>query len=409
MERKSNIVAVVDVGDAKIVCLIAKTSPTGEINIIGVGHQSSEGYKAGAITDMKALRASIIATIYAAEQMASVNVNTVMVNISSALARSYTSRAQIILGGRQVVQSDVRRLINLSLDKVDHTKEELLHFSALSYDVDDFKNIQNPEFMFANKLKVETSIMTAPKSILVNMASCFAGCHIQIGEFILSSYASAIACLQKEELDSGAVIIDIGGGATNIALFDNGHLVFSHTIGLGGRNITRDIATFFSINLDEAERIKVVYGSAVALKSDEDKTAPVKQFSDDQQQEPNSISNLLLNQVIAARVEEIFEKVHNVLERNGFKNFTKRSIILTGGSAQLSSIDEVASQVFGCKVRVGLPRISNLENKLTRDPSFATAIGMVKYYFMNEYHKHKSNTKHSGLLGKIITWLKHNF
>lgn len=409
MKKNSNLVTVVDLGETKIVCLIAKTSPTGEINIIGVGHQISEGYKAGSITDMKALRSSIIAAIYAAEQMASVNIDTAIVNVSSSLARSFVSSSQVVLGGRQVIASDIKRLINLSLDKVDHTKDEVLYFSPLNYDVDDFKNIQNPEFMFANNIKIDTSITTIPNNVLVNIASCFAGCHIKIAEFVLTSYSSAIACLSKDEMTRGSILIDIGGGSTNFCLFENEHLVFTGTIPVGGKNITKDIANFFSISLTEAERIKVINGSAVCVQADEERNILVKQFSEDQDQEPNSIKNSLLNQVIGARVEEIFELVKEKFEQRGLKTLSKKLVVVTGGTAQLASLTDVAQTILKAKVRLGTPRISTIDTPLTRDPAFATAIGMIKQYYMAEYQKQKFNNKNASFLRKILNWLQQNF
>lgn len=409
MKKNSNLVAVVDLGDAKIVCLIAKTSHTGEINIIGIGHQVSEGFKSGSIIDMKALRSSIIAAIYAAEQMASINIDNVMVNISSPLIKSIISKAQISLAGRQVTIGDIRRLINLSLDKVDHSKDEILDFSPLNYDVDDFKNIKNPEFMFANNIRIDTSITTIPNNVLINISSCFAGCHIKIAEFVLTSYASAIACLAKDEMVRGALLIDIGGGSTNFCVFENEHLVFTGTVPVGGKNITKDVANFFSINLAEAERIKVIHGSAINAYGDEDKTISVKQFSDDPDQEPNSIKNSLLNQVIAARVEEMFELVKIQTEKNGFKNLDKKSVVITGGTSQMPCITEVASNILNSKVRLGLPRISTIDTAYTRDPAFATAIGMVKHYYMSEYNKQKRPNKHSSFFSRIASWMQQNF
>ncbi len=409
VKKNSNLIAVVDIGDTKIVCFIAKASHIGGIDIIGSGHQVSEGFKSGMIVDMKTLRSSIIAAIYAAEQMASISVDSVIVNLSSPLARSFISRAQINLSGRQILNSDIRRLINLSLDKVDRTKEEILYFSPLNYDVDDFKNIKNPEFMFASDVKIDTAITAVPNNVLVNIASCFAGCHIKISDFVLTSYASAIASLQKEEMIRGSILIDIGGGSTNFCLFEDEHLIFSSTIQIGGKNITRDIANFFSINFSEAERIKVIYGSSINTYVDEDKTILVKQFSEDLDQEPNSIKNSLLNQVIAARVEEIFELVKKKLVSQGFKSLGKKTIVLTGGTSQLPSIAEVASKILNSKVRLGLPRISMNDTTYTRDPSFSTAIGMIKYYYMSEYQKQKYINKNASMFSKMIAWLQQNF
>jgi cell division protein FtsA len=409
VKKNSNLVTVVDVGDTKIVCLIAKASHTGEISIIGAGHQISEGFKSGTITDMKALRSSIIAAIYAAEQMASMSVNSVIVNLSTPQTRSLIARAQLDLAGRQILSGDIRKLVNLSLDRVDHVKEDILYFSPLKYDVDDIKNITNPEFMFASSVKIDTCVTTVPNSVLVNMASCFSGCHIKISDFILTSYASAIACMLKDEMTRGSVLIDIGGGSTNICIFEEGHLIFSSTISVGGKNITKDIANFFSINLSEAEKIKVIHGSAVSAYFDEDKSILVKQFSEDPNQEPNSIKSSLLCQVIAARVEEIFTLAKEKMASCGFKNISKKTVILTGGTSQLPSIVEIATNVLNSKVRLGLPRISMIDTTYTRDPAFSTSVGMIKYYYMSEYQKQKHTNKSTSAVGRVIAWLQQNF
>ncbi len=409
MKKNSNLITIVDVGDTKIVCLIAKASHTGEISIIGAGHQISEGYRSGSIVDMKALRSSIVAAIYAAEQMASISVDSVMVNLSSSLTKSFVSQSQVNLLGRQILNSDIRRLINLSLDKVDHSKEEIVYFSPLNYAVDNFKNIQNPEFMFANSVKINTCITTIPSNVLVNFASCFAGCHIKIADFVLTSYASAIACVLKDEMTRGALLIDIGGGSTSFCVFEDERLLLDCTISIGGKNITKDIANFFSINTAEAERIKAIYGSAVNSYVDEDKTILIKQFSEDLNQEPNSIKNSLLNEVIIARVEEIFELVKKSVLKHGFKNISKKAVIITGGTSQLPCIVEVASKVINAKARLGLPRISMIDTNYTRDPAFSTGIGMIKYYYMSEYQKQKHINKNASVFSKIIAWLQRNF
>ena len=408
MKVKSSLISILDIGTTKIVCLIAYVGPDNNIKIVGVGHQVSQGFRAGIITDSRLAESAIIAAINAAEKMSGEIVDKLIVSVSGAQLHSHLLNAKINLGGDFVTAKDINRVINIALDKTAQTGQEIIHYFPLEYSTENASGIKDPNLIYASELGLKIHIISADSSAVLNLANCLARCQVDIGNFILSSYASGVACLSNDELELGVTLIDIGGATTDIAIFNQGNLIHTDQIPIGGIHLTSDIARGLSIDLATAERIKTLYGSALPNNFDNKKIIELSSSNDDKYHEPLSIEAKELSNIVFPRIEEIFELTKVRLEkRNYFRPLTKK-IVLTGGTSQMTGFREYATHVFGSQVRIGAPKNTYGLTAEYKGVSFSSAIGMLelaaKHINKTTNINNRMNQGKVSYLKKLLKW-----
>lgn len=406
MKLKNNIISTIDVGTSKIICLIAAIDGNDNLKVIGYGHQSSEGFRAGGITDIKLAESSLIRTIEEAEKMAGVNIDRVIISINNCKSEAHHQEVSLNLTGNPITDRDIAKLINQALDHYSTQNQEVINYFPLEYSIDNENNIKDPRLMFGSILGCKLHIITANSNILLNLANCLARCHIDVGDFVLSSYASSLAALTKDEINLGSILIDIGASSSNISVFFEGNMIASGSIALGGSHITSDIAHGLSLSLIDAERLKVLHGSAARNLINE---CEVVDLYIPGESEISYIKLKELNDIIRPRAEEILELVRDYIIKAKIDRLLIKKIVLTGGTSELNGIKDLAENIFDKTSRIALPKILNGLNSIKVNTSFSTVIGSL-IYAHNKMLKEKYKTidkefKKPGIISKLFGWL----
>lgn len=424
---RQGIIAALDVGTTKVSCFIAKIDvprsgrtpdrtgplPAGMVRIIGVGNQMSQGLRNGTVVDMAAAETTIKRAIDSAERQAGEVIDRVIVNVSAGNPKSHTFDVVSDIGGRDITGRELSHVIEQCRQRFDSKEHELIHALPTSYSVDGNPGIQEPLGMFADKLGVSTHFVTAMPGPLRNLAVCVERCHLELGGRVLSPYASALSSLVEDERDLGAVCVEMGGGTTSFSVFSGGEMIHADVLRIGGQHISRDIAQGLSVSLEQAERLKTVYGSALPSESDKRELIDINLMGEDSsshQQIPRS----LLTGIVKPRIEETFELVRDRLLASGFDKYAARRLVLTGGASQLNGVREVAARILDKQARQGRPvRISGLAESLS-GPAFSTVTGLIAYAVVgpDEELLHQARASSKGGAGRISRmgrWIKENF
>jgi len=409
--NKSQIVAALDIGTSKVCCIIAGITRDKRISILGYGHNVSKGMKNGVVVDINQATIAVCNAVEAAEQMANERISHVIVNISGERTRSVVrSSAMALRKNRPVEEDDVKKVTDKGLSKVNVEGNEPIHFLTMGYHVDNGEEVKHPLNIYGETLSVDILLGLYPRPMYRNLAKVVESSHLDVGMRVFSSYASGLSCLVDDEKELGATVIDMGGGTTSIAAFKNGHPVYFSSIPVGGVNVTNDIALGLTTSFSYAEELKNRYGYAFLISQDEQEMVPVYPVGEEDDSSIKQIYRSDLINIIAPRIEEIFELTARKLEELGHKNAATHRVVLTGGASQLPGIGEVASMILDRPVRIARPR--NIEN-IPLDlysPTFSTALGLLLFAVNNSEKKIIKKVNVSGnagsLWGKIMELFK---
>lgn len=403
-------VSALDIGSSKIVCFIAEITSEGDINILGVGHQLSQGIKSGTITDVKLAEHSISSAVGIAEEIAGVTVDRVIVNVSGSKQASYNIKAELNIKGNEIADRDIARIISHGCEENQLAGREIIHCIPVDYTIDGTAGIKNPQGMYCNSLLATLHIITANASNLINLTNCLAQCHLNIDGYISSAYASGYACLTEDEKELGATALDFGGSNVAISVFKGGNVVYTDSVPFGGASITNDLAIGLSTNIETAERIKNLYGNVFASSRDEQEIIDIPQITDGGISSTSHIPKSAITGIIKPRAEEILELVKRSLEKLGMHNIGGH-IVVTGGGSQLGGILELTSQMLGRPVRAGLPHAIESMAESTKGAAFSTCTGLLMLAAKQRRNKSVKVKSKSGnnMLGKAMNWLKENF
>ena len=263
------VIAALDVGSSKVCCLIARADDPSAIKIIGIGHQSSQGVRAGTIVNMEDAEAAIGNAVHAAEQMAGVTIRDIFVNISGGHPSSQMVGVEVAVLDQEITEIDLRRALAQGRAQHRIPENEVIHAIPVSYSLDGNRGIKDPRGMFGDRLGVDMHVVTAAAGAVRNLTNCVSRCHLEIKALVVSSYASGLATLVEDEMDLGVTVIDMGASTTSISVFFDGHVVYTDSIAIGGSHVTNDIARGLSTPLVHAERMKTLYGNCLATPADE--------------------------------------------------------------------------------------------------------------------------------------------
>jgi cell division protein FtsA len=415
---RGGVAAALDIGSSKVCCFIARTDGAAAPRVIGIGQQASRGIKSGAIVDLEQAEVSVLNAVHAAEQMAGETIDRVVVNLSGGYPASSTVGVEVSLNGHEVGEADLRRALayghqtQLQRQEEDHGRQ-MIHSIPTGYSIDGNRGIRDPRGMFGDQLGVHMHIITASSGAVRNVSTCIQRCHLEPVAFVVSPYASGLACLVEDELELGATVIDMGGGTTTIAVFYEHNVIFTDVIPVGGHHVTSDIARGLSTPLVHAERMKTLYGHVIAAPTDERELIDVPQVGEEDSSESQQIPRSLLVGIIQPRVEETLELVRSRLELSGFDKVAGRRVVLTGGACQLPGTRELASTVLDKQVRIGRPAQVNGLAEATAGPAYATCAGLLNYAVTAEVpvpgEPAPVEREAGGLVGRLGHWLREHF
>ncbi|KGB27662.1 cell division protein FtsA [Candidatus Liberibacter solanacearum] len=387
--HRTYIISVLDIGSTKTVCMIGKLFPkkatdllpgtTHQIEIIGIGCQQSQGVKMGSIVDLDAVERVVRQVVDSAEQMAECIVDSLLVNVSSGHLESSRHYVEMKIGWREVKKSDIHTLIKSSQRYSCGKNRTLLHSMVSDYSLDGKSGIKSPISMFGEKVGVDMHMVAVEKSALRNLEVAINRSHLSVAKMVASPYASGLAVLVDDEFDLGCIVIDMGGGTTKIAVFNEGKLVYTDMIAIGGSHVTNDLARGLSISRENAERLKVMHASVIPSLADEHDILSIPAIVDDDQNNPVQASRAMISRIVRARIEETFELISGRIHKSGFGSLAGKRIVLTGGASQLIGLQEMIRQMVRSNVRIGKPMgIAGLPFS-ARGAAFSTAIGLMLY------------------------------
>ncbi|PCI99469.1 MAG: cell division protein FtsA [Alphaproteobacteria bacterium] len=415
---KGSLLAALDIGSSKTSCFIGRiVDDEGTFEIVGVGHRPSQGVKNATIIDMDAAEAVIRQTVHAAENMAAevmkgYPLREVVVNVSGIHARSFGHSVNVDLGGHDVTDNDVRRALAKAQERESDDNLELIHTIPTFFRIDGQDGIRDPRGMFAESMQVDINLVTGDAVSLRNMASCIERSHLDISALCVGVYASGLSSLVDDEIDLGCTVIDIGGGVTSFAVFHSGYMIYCDSIPLGGKNITSDIAKGLTTTLDHAERLKILYGSAMASPTDEGEMIEVPRLGEDERGEPNHIPRSFLIGIIQPRIEEILEMVRGRLVDNGLDKVVGRRVVLTGGTSQITGMRDLAEHVLDKQVRLGKPiRLTGVPDAVS-GPAFSTVAGLLTYaaeHIDEMPAEIMAQARPDSIIDRAKLWLKENW
>lgn len=382
---KGSIVAALDIGSSKIACLIARAlDEDGAFEVVGMGHQAAAGIRGGTVVDIDAAEAAIREAVHAAENMAADTLRgyplrEVVVNVPGVHVQGHHLAVDIQILGHAVTENDIRRALVKAQEKIASHDTELVHTVPTFFAIDGHPGVRDPRGMFGQLLEVDIHLLAARADALKNIAACIERSHLDIAALGVSSYAAGLSSLVEDEMDLGCTVVDIGGGVTSIAVFHGGSVIYSSALALGGQHVTADIARGLTTSIADAERIKILYGSAIAAGSDESELIDVPPIGEDMRSQPNHVPRSLLVGIIQPRLEEILEHIRARLDESGLGPLLPRRVVLTGGTSQMPGIRELAQHVLDRQVRLGRPiRVQGLPDAIS-GPAFATAAGLLTY------------------------------
>jgi cell division protein FtsA len=369
-----------DIGTTKI-CTVVGEIAEGQVDIIGLGTYPSKGLRKGVIINIESTVQSIKKAVEEAELMAGCNITSVYAGIAGGHIKGINSHGVIAVKNREIGPNDVKRVINAASAVAIPMDREVIHIIPQEFIVDEQDGIKDPIGMSGVRLEGRVHIVTGAITSAQNIIKCANRAGLDVDDIVLEQLGSSEAVLTPEERDLGVAIIDIGGGTTDLVIFSNGSIKHTAVFSLAGNHITNDISMGLRTPAEEAEKIKIRYGCALASLVRKDETIEVPSVGG---RSPRVLSRQMLTEIIEPRVEEILTLVHNEVVRTGYGNLIASGIILTGGSAIMEGVPELAEQIFNVPVRRGTPiGIGGLVD-LVASPRYATGVGLVLYGSRNK-------------------------
>jgi len=377
---QGDIIVGLDIGTTKICAVVGEVTEN-TIKIVGVGSHPSIGLRKGVVVNIESTVNSIQKAIEEAELMAGCEIKSVYAGIAGSHIKGFNSHGVIAIKGREVGQNDIDRVIDAARAVAIPMDREVIHILPQEYIVDDQDGILDPLGMTGVRLEAKVHIITGAVTSAHNIIKCCNRAGLDVCDIVLESLASAEAVLSDEEKDLGVALIDFGGGTTDLAVFTGGSIRHTSVLGLGGNNLTNDIAVGLRTPMAEAEKIKVKHGCCLNTMIQKDQTIEVPSVGG---RKPRIVSRYILSEILEPRVEEVFSLIDQEIIRSGFKELVAAGLIVTGGSALLEGIPEMAEQIFNLPTRVGYPKgVTGLVDVIN-SPMYATAVGLLIYGLNNE-------------------------
>jgi cell division protein FtsA len=369
-----NLIVALDIGTAKVVCLVAELRPDGTLEVLGLGSHESKGLKKGVVVNIEATVSAIQRALEEAELMADCKITSAFVGIAGSHIRSFNSTGMVAIKEREVTALDVERALDTARAVNIPTDQQILHVLRQEFIIDGQEDVREPIGMSGVRLEVKVHIVTGAVAAAQNIIKCVRRCGLEVNDLILQPLASARAVLLEDEKDLGVCLLDIGGGTTDVAIFTHGAIRHTAVVPIAGDQITNDIAMALRTPTGDAENIKTRQGVALRQLADPNQMIEVPGIGE---RSPRSMSRQTLAEVIEPRVEELYSLVQQVLRESGFEELLSSGVVLTGGSAVMHGMVELGEEIFHMPVRLGVPRYSGGLADVVRAPRYATAVGLL--------------------------------
>lgn len=371
------IIVGLDVGTTKVCTIVGsvEATPTSqEIDIIGIGNHPSHGLKKGAVVNIDNTIRSIQSSLEEAKLMAGTEIESAVIGIAGSHIYSFNSSGVVPIKGHEIIEEDITRVLEAAKAVVMPSDRQILHVIPQEFKVDNTAGIKNPIGMHGVRLEASVHIVTGSIPLIQNLVKCVQATGVAVDQIMLQPLASSLSVLGEEERDMGVVLIDIGGGTTDIAIWKDGDLIHSQIIPVGGNHFTNDLAVALKTSHNEAERLKVNHGSVIKLSTESDGKIKVKGLSDSTER---TVDQHKITLVLGARADELFSIISKIIEEKIPHEAINGGIVITGGGALIKGMAELCEFKTNLPAKIGLPISFGGMTNIMKNPKYSTVLGLL--------------------------------
>ena len=395
-----------DIGTSKVAVVVGELTDEGEVAVIGVGSHPSRGLKKGMVVDIEATVHAIRQAVDEAELMAGCTIHSVYAGIAGNHVRSLNSIGVVGLRDREVFQQDIRQVLEAARAVAIPADQKVLHALPQEYRIDNQDGVKEPLGMSGVRLEVKVHLVTCAVNAAQNIERCIERCDLVVEDVILEQLASSYATLTDDELNLGACLVDIGGGTTDIAVFNDGAIRHTAVIPIAGDQVTNDIAMALRTPTQHANEIKIKHGCALTQLAD---PAEFIQVPGAGNRPSRELSRQTLAEVVEPRYEELFTLIQAELQRSGYADLVAAGLVLTGGSAKMKGVVELAEEIFHLPVCLASPSGIAGQSNIVADPIYATGVGLLLHGAQHDDANGRNRAAHrNGFLLRVKQWLADN-
>jgi cell division protein FtsA len=405
-KTERNLIVGLDIGTTKVAAIVGELTSEGHIEVIGIGSSPSRGLKKGVVVNLESTVNSIQRAIEEAELMAGCQIKSVFAGIAGSHIRSLNSHGIVAIKDKEVTQYDIDRVIDSARAVAIPADQKILHILPQEFVIDLQEGIKEPVGMSGIRLEAKVHMVTSSVSAQQNIIKCIRRCGLEVDDIVLEQLASCTAVLTEDEKELGVCLIDIGGGTTDIAIFVDGAIKHTAVIPIAGDQVTNDIAVALRTPTVNAEDIKRKYACALTQLASVEGTIEVPSIGD---RAPRKISTQNLAEIIEPRYEELMLLVQSELRRSGYEELIAAGIVLTGGSAKVMGLIELAEEIFHMPVRMGVPQNVTGLAEVVKNPIHATGVGLLMYGKEHQVLGKSVDFESGGWFSKVKNWFQGNF
>ncbi len=408
-KMEKNMIVALDIGTSKVVAIVGEVGVEGQVDIIGIGSHPSRGLKKGVVVNIESTVQSIQRAVEEAELMAGCQIHSVYAGIAGSHIKSLNSHGIVAIRDKEVTHGDVERVIDAARAVAIPADQKILHVLPQEFIIDNQEGIREPVGMSGVRLESKVHLVTGAVSAAQNIIKCVRRCGLEVDDIILEQLASSYAVLSEDEKELGVCLVDIGGGTTDIAVFTEGAIRHTAVIPIAGDQVTNDIAVAMRTPTQYAEEIKIKYACALTQLANAEESIEVPSVGD---RPARRLARQTLADVVEPRYEELFTLIQAELRRSGFEDLCAAGIVLTGGTAKMEGVVELAEEIFHMPVRLGMPQgVAGLVD-VVRNPIYATGTGLLLFGRHNRGGSLSEVSGGEGFKGvweRMKSWFQGNF
>jgi cell division protein FtsA len=408
-KAEKQLIVGLDIGTSKVVAIVGEIMPEDRLEVIGIGSHPSKGLKKGVVVNIESTVHSIQRAVEEAELMAGCQIHSVYAGIAGSHIRSLNSHGIVAIRDKEVTPHDVERVIDAARAVAIPADQKILHILPQEFLIDNQDGIREPVGMSGVRLEAKVHMVTGAVSAAQNIIKCVRRCGLEVDDIILEQLASSYSVLTDDEKDLGICLVDIGGGTTDIAVFTEGSIRHTAVIPIAGDQVTNDIAVALRTPTQNAEDIKIKYACALTQLASAEESIEVPSVGD---RPPRKLARHTLAEVVEPRYEELLGLIQAELRRSGFEDRVAAGIVLTGGSAKIEGLVELAEEVFHMPVRLGVPQYVTGLVDVVRNPIYSTGVGLLLFGHQNRDQRSLEGGLGKGLHGvwdRMKGWFQGNF
>ena len=404
---QSQRIVGLDIGTSKVAAVVGEIMPDSELEIVGIGSHPSHGLKRGVVVNIESTVQSIQRAVEEAELMAGGQIDSVYAGISGSHIRGLNSHGIVAIRNREVSRQDIERVIDAAQAVAIPADQKVLHILPQEYLVDSQEGVKEPLGMSGVRLEAKVHVVSCAVNALQNVEKCIERCELTVNDIILEQLASGYSVLSEDERNLGVCLVDMGGGTTDIAVFTDGAIRHTAVIPIAGDQVTNDIAMALRTPTHHAEEIKIKYACALTQLAKPDETIQVPGAGDRSSRE---LSRQTLAEVVEPRYEELLTLVQAELQRSGYDDLVASGLVLTGGSARMQGVVELAEEIFHAPVNLAAPASTAGLADIVRNPIYATGVGLLLYGKEQQEQSRRRNGRAlgGGMLARMKQWLGDN-